>query len=92
MLWAQPTAGFTSQFVTNEVAQELVSPEWSSRLPTCAVGGQWVQGQSGGLSTAAHGEQWQSDINHIWAGAREGGGKGLSHFGFGLRRPLFHRY
>ena len=46
-LWAQPTAGFTSQFMTDEVAQELVSLERSSHLPTCAGGrparGQWTR-------------------------------------------------
>lgn len=37
---------FTGQLVTDEVAQVRVSPEWSSSLPSCAVGRRqaWTRG------------------------------------------------
>ena len=37
---------FTGQLVTDEVAQVRVSPEWSSSLPSCAVGRRqaWTSG------------------------------------------------
>ena len=37
-LWAQPSAGNTSQPVTLKTASKLVPPEWSSKLAVCAVG------------------------------------------------------
>ena len=49
--WDQPAPGFTGQFVTHEVAWELVSQSRAS------VGGRQVPGQSGGLGAAKRGEE-----------------------------------